>query len=357
MFLGGTIVSESRCWPSAGDLTFFRAVESVFPVTDFRHLVVSPCQLLLAQYILQSPLRGPRDVQACMYTCQVLIDFSIQAKRLAPEVIIALEVLLASCFLPSGDENCVLMPQLLKQCREQKLGSMEWLFEGCKGLLSGKSSKDTAIWNLAGLSYGDVQTDSYSSLNVLSALCKLCSSVSTIQREDPCCEILLGGICNLLSTGVGQLKGKKRTGVHSELEHALQDVQSAIKFSLEKREPMRLLETKARSIQIINPMFNENYKWTKDGHDADKTRVETKRLKKEVKKERKVVARELRKDAVFLSEYKGQEKQKHSTALREERQKNYNFVMEQAGIINKAVREYGAKGGGATGVDMKGRKR
>lgn len=57
-----TLYSDHRCWPSPGDFAFFRALSVVFPVTDFRHPVVSPAQLLLAQYLYTCPLRGRRDM-------------------------------------------------------------------------------------------------------------------------------------------------------------------------------------------------------------------------------------------------------------------------------------------------------
>ena len=50
--------SPARCWPTAGELAFFRLVASVFPVTDFTHRVLGPAKLLLGQYLSLCPVRG-----------------------------------------------------------------------------------------------------------------------------------------------------------------------------------------------------------------------------------------------------------------------------------------------------------
>jgi len=161
----------------------------------------------------------------------------------------------------------------------------------------------------------------------------------------PSCDSILDGIQYALG---------KRSNLSKP---TLEIVSNSILASQKTRKPMRLLEVVAKPIVQVNPQFNENYKWTKDGHDPDKYRVEMKKLKKQVHREKKGVVRELRKDAQFIAGERDAAKQKRQQELREERQRNFAFVTQQAGEMNKAVREFGAKGAGSRGVDMRGRRK
>jgi hypothetical protein len=158
-------------------------------------------------------------------------------------------------------------------------------------------------------------------------------------------------------------KAKKQSKKDGERDNAAilmalaEKIGSAIADTQKARKAMRLLDVAAKSIRIIEPMYNENYKMTKDGHDPDKQRVQMKKLKKDVKRERKGVARELRKDAQFISAQRSQEKQNRVSEMRAERIRNYNLLSQDAGNMNKAVRDFGATGGGSRAANLRGKRR
>jgi nucleolar protein 14 len=120
---------------------------------------------------------------------------------------------------------------------------------------------------------------------------------------------------------------------------------------------MRLLDQSARSIKLIEPVFNENYRFDKDGHDPDRQRAEVKKLKKLANRERKGVARELRKDAQFIAEVRGKEKQDKYDELRAQRIRNFNMLGNLQGETDKAVRDGGARGAGSSSANLKGKRR
>ena len=92
-------------------------------------------------------------------------------------------------------------------------------------------------------------------------------------------------------------------------------------------------------------MFDENYIVRKD-NDPDKERAELKRLKRKIKREQKAVARDLRRDALFIA----QEQEKKDRAWEAETMSKYNKVVEfvnQQHAEAKAVQREGiAHGGG-----------
>jgi len=356
---GGLPVSSTRCWPSPGDLVFYRAIQCVFPVTDFRHPVVSPAQLLLGQYLAQCPIRGHRDIVACLATCNILLDFCKDAKRFAPEAALALEAVLTQVFLPVDDvgNNEARLSVLAQICisgREgQALPELEWLRKSVQeGLKSKSTSKAEPRLGLDLFIYGgqekETTSDSELGARLAGAMGKLCVLFAETVKESASGDVVLKGLATALE------KGQKRSKV---VRNALGHVNSTIEELEAAREPMRLLKTGAKAIMTIDPLFNERYTWTKDGHDPDKVRAEVKKLRRTAIRERKGVARELRKDAQFLSEQRQKEKQQTVDELRRERQRNFDLLTQNAGSLDKAVRESGARGGGTSRADMRGRRK
>ena len=76
-----------------------------------------------------------------------------------------------------------------------------------------------------------------------------------------------------------------------------------VEGAIEMRVPCRMQAQARRAVPIRQqrPMFDENYIVRKD-NDPDKERAELKRLKRKIKREQKAVARDLRRDALFIAQ-------------------------------------------------------
>lgn len=372
---GGVEASRARCWPTPGDLAFFTALKTVFPVSDFHHPVVAPAQLMLGQYLAQCPVRGPRDVAACLMTAQTLADYCRAAKRLAPELTLALEALAGQAFMAPGKAvpskaalaQLWVMPQIAL-AGEAGVPQLAWLRRGVAEAAAAAAapprskkakveppppqpSPQTLV--LTVLSYGAEaeQSAAQASDRVVGALCNLCAQAAAILDDSPAAPELLGRLDDALG------KARERLPGHASLGAAREAVAAARRGALAARRPMRLLDQSARSIKLIEPVFNENYRFDKDGHDPDRQRAEVKKLKKLANRERKGVARELRKDAQFIAEVRGKEKQDKYDALRAQRIKNFNMLGNMQGETDKAVREGGARGAGSSSANLKGKRR
>jgi len=76
---------EGTVWPSPGTLLLLRAVGRIFPVTDKRHVVVTPALLLLGQILAQTPVRSVEDVVRGLFCATLMIEFTREARRVVPE--------------------------------------------------------------------------------------------------------------------------------------------------------------------------------------------------------------------------------------------------------------------------------
>ena len=76
---------SSNPWLTLGEITLLRIATHLFPATDYRHPVLTPASLVLGRCLSQCPLATPGDVAAGLATAALLIEFTNEAGRVAPE--------------------------------------------------------------------------------------------------------------------------------------------------------------------------------------------------------------------------------------------------------------------------------
>eukprot|EP00511_Aplanochytrium_stocchinoi_P007061 CAMPEP_0204835578 /NCGR_PEP_ID=MMETSP1346-20131115/22984_1 /ASSEMBLY_ACC=CAM_ASM_000771 /TAXON_ID=215587 /ORGANISM="Aplanochytrium stocchinoi, Strain GSBS06" /LENGTH=521 /DNA_ID=CAMNT_0051969703 /DNA_START=179 /DNA_END=1744 /DNA_ORIENTATION=+ len=421
-----SFVSNMRCWPTPGDFAFLRALSIVFPVTDFRHTVVSPAKLLLGEYISSCPIRGHRDLVACLFTIQLLLEFTAEAKRIAPEVIVALEAVIGQALMElnkkitstkeiadDGGHTCFEILSFNK--RKIKLPQFEWFRLGVTSVAyqlrvnsdpnttktlakENKSSEDEEVIGdsdsldneeeeeaelvlpLSMLKYDEEVNEPTLNLChlLINAIVRLIDQAFTGMGDTVAVDGLFGDLNNSLSLLSSVLPvsdnkgyvGRRRKqsdsmSLKADMNNLAENiylvksqVASRLKSSLRKRKPLRLYDDTPKPIKTYTPDFNDFYTWSKYGDEPDKRKVEMKKLKKQLNREKKGAARELRKDAIFISEQKDKEKLARAKELRAERLANRQWLEAQSQNLNAAIRD-GAKlsGGGTRDVNMKGRRR
>ena len=81
------VISEGRCWPAPREVFLFRLAMAVFPVTDFKHPVLTPAMILIGQYLSQCPVRGPRDAIAGVLLSGLALSAVKPSGRIFPEAV------------------------------------------------------------------------------------------------------------------------------------------------------------------------------------------------------------------------------------------------------------------------------
>ncbi|MCH97281.1 nucleolar protein 14-like [Trifolium medium] len=116
------------------------------------------------------------------------------------------------------------------------------------------------------------------------------------------------------------------------LRDKFKDVAELLKLKVDEhlalRRPLRMRKQKPVPIRLLNPKFEENYIKGRD-YDPDRARAEERKLKRQVKREAKGAARELRKDNYFLLEVKDKERALMQKARAEKYGKTKAFLQEQ----------------------------
>lgn len=84
--------------PRPHEVMAFKLLGAVYPVTDYRHNVVTPMVTLMAEILSTFPIRGGRDLAVAIFVAALLIEWSSESKRVIPEVLAFLHSVLSRGF-------------------------------------------------------------------------------------------------------------------------------------------------------------------------------------------------------------------------------------------------------------------
>ncbi|XP_077258376.1 nucleolar protein 14 homolog l(3)07882 [Temnothorax americanus] len=75
-------------YPDMDTLIFFKLVSLLFPTSDFRHPVVTPCLVFMSEILLKARIRNYRsDISKGLFICTLILEYTMLSKRFAPSVI------------------------------------------------------------------------------------------------------------------------------------------------------------------------------------------------------------------------------------------------------------------------------
>ncbi|XP_036146069.1 nucleolar protein 14 homolog [Monomorium pharaonis] len=75
-------------YPDMDTLIFFKLVSLLFPTSDFRHPVVTPCLVFMSQILLKAHIKKYRsDISKGLFICTLILEYTVLSKRFAPSVI------------------------------------------------------------------------------------------------------------------------------------------------------------------------------------------------------------------------------------------------------------------------------
>jgi nucleolar protein 14 len=349
--------AEFSVWPSCGTFLLLRALGHIFPVTDMRHPVVTPAILLIGQMIAQAPVKSISDLTMGVFLSGLMLEYTKDAKRVAPEALAFLAGVLRLFSLNVHDaalknpvpslEAAVSEHQITslrlkvgEYCRESKDHSLKLSLE--KEMICGSSMPASILYATLHLIEMTTQTldgalnDSDAEVFVQITQSLLC--IDPKNKESP----LTGVIANKLGSVVKSISKTCRIG--------------------EPRPPLMLRKgatTLERSVKSLAPRIEDptRYAMSKDKGKKSEQQSILDRNRREYKREHKAVSRELRLDAAFVENIRRTEKQEKDSAARNKRNKNHAWLEQEQATMNQQVRMGGGllQGGGTGAARAKAR--
>ena len=283
----------------------------LFPVTDYRHPVLTPCTLWIGEALRQKPLPSDRlDLRRLLFTAGCAFHLSSPACRFVPELVDCVFRLMRGLFGSSSVENPTWSLHLVgeivtartvpKFLGPMTIGSLVIRRAEDEGPLS--IAEATAIYDLVQCSF------------------LMCSKVSSA--------------CDLLLPFLQQIEAVDRTRIPTWLvdlhNETCKLVSKALEVAKATREPLRLQRVAPVPIKQLNPVFDMDFQpgSSAASRDPDRERAEAQKLRRQLKKEHKGAVRELRKDASLLASARAEERQEKTDYL-EARGKRAVSLMEE----------------------------
>ena len=299
-----------------GALALLSLCAQIYPVSDFRHVVLTPASLLMAEVLSQPAL--PADgvaLRRCLFLCSVALHCVSAAKRWHPELHATATALLGAVLAPPA--------AAAERAADGEAAAARWL--RLRQHKPAKPAKGAAeeLPPLAFASLCAAAAPTPLPLDAAAAIYKLVGATAALYRDLPSYPELFGPTAALLQAApAAQLPAPLRP-LHAATLAQLDELQ---RRACELRLPLRLQKVAAVAIKSYNPAFQDDFQPYKN-MDPDRERSEMRKLKREYKEEKKGAMRELRKDAAFLAKHRQAEEDK-TTAYLEERGKRAMGLMQ-----------------------------
>ncbi|EMS51472.1 hypothetical protein TRIUR3_21500 [Triticum urartu] len=284
--------------PSLKTLLLLRLWSLIFPCSDFRHAVATPMLLLMCEYLMRCPIQSGRDAAVGSFLCSMVLAATKESKKFCPEAISFLQTLLVTSL--KGEVS----NQINDQFMELKT-LKPWLHIS-------EQMHEVNRMNILDLMSMDPDSPFFASDNFKAGVLL---SVAECLRGF---VIIHEGLCSFpeifmpVSSLLQQIMEKSE--LPALLQEIFQDVIDLIKKRSDEhhasREPLQMRKQKPEPIKQLNPKFEENYVKGLD-YDPDRERARLKKLKKQVKSEKRGAMSELRKDSYFMAAVKEKERMKH----------------------------------------------
>lgn len=335
---------DDTAWPSTGVVLLLRALGHVFPVTDKRHYVVTPALLLLGQMIAHTPVASTYDLVMGIMCSGLLIEFNREAKRVAPEAISFISGAIRLFAAEESDRTTEMVIPTLGACANDDFAKR----------LRNKASKASSINTKISLDAGSMKSNGIAA----GILCSLISMAETVSKmldgalESSEREALQELAESILCLKPNSKKSVVGNAIKSKIAAAAKAVSDACQYDSQREPLTRRAGAKIPMIKTLAPKMEDpdRYKQSKDkGKTATQANLD--RTRRELKREKKAVARELRLDAAFVEAERRSEREQKDSAARAKRQKAFAWMEAEQGTMNQQVRQGGGLlTGGGTGA-------
>jgi nucleolar protein 14 len=327
-------VMRATAWPAPKTLLLLKLLTTVYPASDKKHPVLTPASLFVCSALALCPLARPRDVASGLFLATVAVQMHAGARRFCPEPLDFAVNILRSCYTDSPSSTT----------SNENTEQQKWLALPTTTSPSATTSAPANSSEIKDLSllkiFNEESTEYLHSVEfkcaaagvALRLIDRIAESLAGIDALPeiiaPAVDVLkhlinagLGGSGGANGVANGKHKNKKsRTttnkeasttvapGVAALAEQVLEKILTTMTSITSRRRPLfnKTLAAVPEARQF-NPLYEENFASGKN-YDPDRDRAERKKLQRELRREERGAARELRRDSAFMAGVRDKEK-------------------------------------------------
>ncbi|XP_066277879.1 nucleolar protein 14-like isoform X1 [Branchiostoma lanceolatum] len=285
-------------YPAVDTLLLLKLVSVMFPTSDFRHSVVTPAMLFMAQILTKCPVTSGRDIACGLFVCTLFLQYVSLSKRFVPEVINYLQGLLyLAVKKESGKAVDVEVVPPFKHNSAQ--GNLLVLQE--EDGSTSMSIKPLPLDCLSKSPIQDTDTDDFR-ICATHATLHLTNMFANMYQNLPAFHEIFSPIRDLLS------KHLLLPAYPREVQDGRSQFLQLMKGDHSQTTycPLQYEKLKPKPLKLYEPKFEEGYNPERKIKGSRKQK-EKERLLKMHKREMKGAVREIRKDTQFLARQQLQE--------------------------------------------------
>ncbi|KAI8998168.1 nucleolar protein 14 [Gaertneriomyces semiglobifer] len=312
---------------SSGDIVTLKCIGRIFSTSDLVHPVLTPAMLLMGEWLAFKPIKAVRDAAIGLILCEMLLEFQALSKRLVPEVVNYLSVLLA-LMLPISEEpiaNSPVAPILNPGFDDIRIS--KWNREPMNLSLSQVLDSSEKVSSL---------DEKELKISLLHTVLRLLARIAKLYRELPSYGEIISPFLPVLRVISNE---KLHPRLAETLTSLLSDLEASINTATLKRRPLLLQKFAPVAIQTYVPKFSTHYSVDRKARDPDKERNDKKKLAHEYKKEFKGAVRELRRDAAFVNRKRLEETKRKDVEYKKKMDKVMGHLAQQEGAMRGYERQ------------------
>ncbi|KAK8811554.1 hypothetical protein WA158_003288 [Blastocystis sp. Blastoise] len=305
---------------------------SVYPPTDYKHAILTPIVTSLAQLLISCPITTPQSLLLALFSLSISHEYMTISGHYIPEATALLYTIINYIFAGKKDQLHVFIND-----------SLSWIYDDAA--LPVNDKLDTFIDNkmpIFLLNNSLSPSAPYKMIIQIQVLKCLLSCLSVYQDQGILIEIVFPIYKTLLEYNQTHANDAVRIQLEDQFINV---IYNSIQNAVDTRKTFSF-KSKIEEAKTFTPNYMENYQ---PGHSLhpNKEFVQLKLLQKQKKSEEKAVAREIKRDNLYIDMLHN----KDIDEMEEEREKKYHEVMgwleDQERTVNQAVKKGLAKGGGA----------
>ncbi|RNA32622.1 nucleolar 14 [Brachionus plicatilis] len=281
---------NERKIPQLDILFTFKLISSIFPTSDFRHQIITPCLLIMARYLIQSQIQNIGDLFRGLFLCNLCYEFVSKSKRYIPECV---QFLNGALYLAANINSKNINQNL--SLSNFELSTIFESFKRTKLRLSIiQKSDDLTELSLTKTSLDEkIQTDDSTKAAIISYVIDLLTSFAKIYQE-------MVSFKEIFSLSKKILDCINTDNNPTELKERISKIAEFIdQINLNPRQHLKCLIKKPVASKLHEPKIQSKTKFDPRHHNS--LTSEKQLFAKKYKKELKSAIKEIRHDSQFLA--------------------------------------------------------
>jgi len=337
---------EFSAWPSMGDLFLLRSLGHIFPVTDKRHLVTTPALILLGQILAQTPILSIDDVVKGLFCAGLMIEYTSGSGRIAPEAIAFIAGVINLFAMDGRDaKEYGPLPSL------NTAADMKGFMNMRQFMIDVRKDKGKGEYTSLSFERNKIKDSKFTPENILLSALMLVEKASSKYTER-FTDSAGVEVFDQVSRSLLRLGNDIPKTILKALAKAVRAISLAGKDGAPRAPLFRRAGAKIADLAIktYDPRMEdpERYSMSRGTKSKSSEKAMQDRMRREYKRERKAVSRELRLDAAFTEKERRRENDAKNAIERQKRQKNFAWLEQEQATMNQQVAQGGGllKGGG-----------